>query len=295
VTHPDRILVILNPSARGERAAAFAGRIKALARGVSVKISLRAGGARDLAATAAQKGFQTVVAAGGDGTVNEVINGLGDADVALGVLPVGTMNVFATELGIPAGNLAKAWNIIQEGHTRLIDVPMANAQRFVQLAGAGLDAEVVRQTPQDSKKALGPVSYILTLAQVAARKPPCLHLSAPDGTRKTGRFVLIGNGRLYGGPFTLFKDAKIDDGLLDVLLFQNQSHWDIIRYLQAIAFGAHPDLHDVEYFQTPALRVECEHPVPFEVDGEIAGTLPCAFSFSPKKLLVFAPRTSARG
>jgi diacylglycerol kinase (ATP) len=295
VTRPDRILVILNPSAGGERAASFAGRIRALAPGVTVRIPHEAGGARDLAATAAQKGFQTVVAAGGDGTVNEVINGLGEADLTLGVLPVGTMNVFATELGIPTGNPAKAWKIIEEGHTRRIDVPIANSQRFVQLAGAGLDAEVVSQTPPDSKKNFGPVSYILTLAQVAARKPPCLHLSTPGGIQKTGRFVLIGNGRLYGGPFTLFKDAKIDDGLLDVLLFQNQSHWDIIRYLQAIAFGAHPDLHDVEYFQTPALRLECDQPVPFEVDGEMAGSLPCVFSFSPKKLTVLAPGANESG
>ena len=159
----------------------------------------------------------------------------------------------------------------------------------MQLAGAGLDAEVVRRTTPDSKRALGPISYLLTLAQVAARRPPRVRIEPVDGEPREGSFVLVGNGRLYGGPFVLFKDALLDDGLLDVLVFQNQSHWDLIRYFQAIAFGQHPDLPDVEYFQTRGLRLMSRDYVPVEIDGELTGALPYEFGFSSRKLSVLAP------
>ncbi len=109
------------------------------------------------------------------------------------------------------------------------------------------------------------------------------------GEKREGSFVLVGNGRYYGGPFTLFKEARLDDGLLDVLVFQNQGHWDLLRYVQAIAFGNHHGLADVEYFQTHSLKLSCRDEVPFEVDGEVCGTLPVRFGFSRHKLDVLVP------
>ena len=283
-----KILVILNPAARGERASALQDKIAALSPQAVVRTSTSPEDAKEIARKAPEEGFEAVVAAGGDGTINEVVNGLSGADVPLGILPVGTMNVFATELGIPS-NLAKAWEVIEEGFVREVDLPKANDDYFVQLAGIGLDAEVVQKTTPDSKKALGPMSYLITLAQVAASKPPAIHVDPVDGHPREGSFVLVGNGRLYGGPFVLFKDAKLDDGLLDVLVFQNQSHWDLLRYVQAIAFGNHQNLPDVEYFQTKALRLMSREYVPVEVDGELTGALPYEFGFSRHKLKVLAP------
>lgn len=291
----EQILVILNPAARGDRARALVDKIGALSGRAEVHLTTAPGDARCRAAEAVGQGFRTVVAAGGDGTVNEVVNGLAGSDVALGILPVGTMNVFAAELGLPAGDPDAAWEVITRGGVREVDLPRANAEYFVQLAGIGLDAEVVRRTTPDSKKALGPVSYLLTLAQVAARRPPELFLEPVDGPARTGSFVLVGNGRLYGGPFVLFKDARLDDGLLDVLVFQNQSHWDIMRYFQAIAFGNHPGLPDVEYFQTRGLRVMSREYVPVETDGELTGSLPCEFGFSSCRLRVLVPARPANG
>jgi YegS/Rv2252/BmrU family lipid kinase len=242
VNKSQKILVILNPAARGERAKALRDKIASLSHHVLVRSTGSPGDARALAARAVTQGYDTIVAAGGDGTINEVVNGIAGTDVQFGILPVGTMNVFATELGIPQNNLAKAWRVIEEGVSRLVDLPRANQEYFVQLAGVGLDAEVVRQTTPDSKKALGPMSYLLTLAQVASRQPPKILIEPVDGATREGSFVLVGNGRLYGGPFVLFRDARLDDGLLDVLDFQNQSHWDLIRYFQAIVFGNHPAL-----------------------------------------------------
>ncbi len=122
-----------------------------------------------------QQGYSIVVAAGGDGTVNEVVNGIGASAVLLGILSVGTMNVFATEVGIPLNHLRRAWRVIELRKFREVDLPEANGHYFVQLAGVELDAEVVRQTSSDFKKILGPVSYLVSLAQIVARPPPLLH------------------------------------------------------------------------------------------------------------------------
>ncbi|MFM8829690.1 MAG: diacylglycerol/lipid kinase family protein [Spartobacteria bacterium] len=285
----NKTLVILNPAARSDKALRLREKIDLLSGGAPMRLTSEAGDARLLAAEAVREGFEVIIAAGGDGTLNEVVNGIGGAPVCLGILPVGTMNVFATELGIPQGNLERAWDVIEHGKVVEVDLPQANDTHFIQLAGVGLDAEVVRKTTADSKKALGPLSYLLTLVQVAAHKPSRVMLEAEGGRISEGSFALIGNGRLYGGPFPVFQRASLFDGLLDVLVFQNQSHWDVVRYFQAIAFGTHPQLPDVEYFQTSSLRVTSEGDVPVELDGEVAGILPCLFSVSPQKLRVLAP------
>ena len=285
----NKTLVILNPAARSDKASRLRERIALLSGGAPMRLTSEAGDARDIAAEAVREGFEVIIAAGGDGTLNEVVNGIGGAPVRLGILPVGTMNVFATELGIPQGNLERAWSIIEQGNVVEVDLPKANDTHFIQLAGVGLDAEVVRKTTADSKKALGPLSYLLTLVQVAAHKPSRVVLEAEGGRIREGSFALIGNGRLYGGPFPVFQRASLFDGLLDVLVFQNQSHWDVVRYFQAIAFGTHPQLPDVEYFQTSTLRVTSSGDVPVELDGEVAGMLPCLFSVSSQKLRVLAP------
>ena len=285
----NKTLVILNPAAHSEKASRLLERIRALSCGTAIRLTSEAGDARRIAAQAVQDGVEVIVAAGGDGTLNEVVNGIGSAPVRLGILPVGTMNVFANELGIPHGNLERAWSIIEQGKVVAVDLPQANGTHFIQLAGVGLDAEVVRKTTADSKKALGPLSYLLTLVQVAAHKPSRVVLETDGGRIHEGSFALIGNGRLYGGPFPVFKRASLYDGLLDVLVFQNQSHWDVVRYFQAIAFGTHPELPDVEYFQTRSIKVTSSGDVPVELDGEVAGMLPCLFSVNSQKLRVLAP------
>jgi len=264
--------------------------IRALSIRAVVRVTTAAGDAEAMAERGIAQGYKTIVAAGGDGTVNEVVNGIGEADVAFGILPIGTMNVFALELGIPMNNLRKAWDVIEAGFTRSVDLPTGNGEYFVQLAGVGLDAEVVRQTTPDFKRALGPVSYVVSLAHVAAGKPPELTITDAEGIERKGCFVLVGNGRYYGGPLVLFRDAKLDDGLLDVVVFKNQSHWDVMRYVHAILFQAHPELHDVEYFQSKSIRVESAADVPVELDGEITGCVPVDFRIAPYQLRVLVPR-----
>ncbi len=284
----EEILVILNPAARSTRAREAWKKIGDLPNSATIHTTSAPGDARAIASWAVEKGYRIVVAAGGDGTVNEVVNGLAGSNTALGILPVGTMNVFAAELGLP-NRVREAWRVIQAGHIREIDLACANRHYFVQLAGVGLDAQVVKETSWQAKRNLGPLSYVISAAQIMARKPPKLIVEA-DGEKIEGSFVLIGNGRFYGGPVAFFRDARIDDGLLDVLIFKNQSHLDIARYLAHILVGQHGRLGDVKYLQTRKLHVESEEAVPVEVDGELTAELPITFRVAAKKLRVVVPR-----
>lgn len=291
-------LIILNPAAHGDKAGRLADRLRDLSGGAEIRLSASAGDAERIAADAIrnEKRFSSIIAAGGDGTINEVVNGIfsaGNPGTPLGILPVGTMNVFAVELGIPLNSLEKAWEIIQLGKIRRLDLPVCTTgdrvRCFVQLAGVGLDAEVVRRTTRESKKSLGPLSYLLSLAQVAGQKPPPISMVSSDGMTRKGSFVLLGNGRFYGGPFKMFRRGSPIDGLLDVLVFQSQSPWDLLRYMHAILMGHHGELADVEYFQTTSLSLSAEDPVPYELDGEMTGYLPMSLTLNPSSLPVFAP------
>lgn len=280
-------LVILNPAARSTRAAAAWSKLGELPKSATIQTTSAPGDARAIATWAVENGFRTVVAAGGDGTINEVVNGLAGSNVVLGILPVGTMNVFAAELGLPTAAKA-AWKVIQGGYFREVDLACANRHYFVQLAGIGLDAQVVKETSWQLKKNFGPLSYVISAAQVMAQKPPRLRIVA-DGQSLEGSFVLIGNGRYYGGPVAFFRKARIDDGLLDVLIFKNQGHLDVARYLAHILTGQHSRLRDVKYLQTRKLHVESEESVPVEVDGELVAELPMTFRIASKKLRVLVP------
>ncbi len=282
-----KILIILNPAARSTRAGEEASHIGDLPGSPEIALTSEVGEARALAAGAMARGFDTVVAAGGDGTINEVVNGLvGTGATARRAahrhdecLRGGTRHSQLTE---------EAWALIQHGQTREIDLAVANSQYFVQLAGVGLDAQVVKETSWAMKRNLGPLSYVISAAQIAARKPPRLVVRA-DGRTLEGCFVLIGNGRYYGGPLAFFKKARVDDGRLDVLVFQKMGYLDIARYMGNILMGSHAELEDVHYFQASEIIVTSDEIVPVEVDGELATELPVTFRLSSRKLEVLAP------
>jgi diacylglycerol kinase (ATP) len=282
-------VVILNPAANSDRALRARARVEALAHAYTVCTTSAPGEAEVLARHAVKEGYDRVVAAGGDGTIHEVVNGLAGTDTTLGLLPIGTVNVFAMELGLPSNNLDLCWNIIEGDNTRLIDLPSANDRYFVQLAGVGLDAQVVQETSATLKRNFGPLSYLISAAQIASRKPPRLIVESPDTTVTEGSFVLIGNGRRYGGPFPFFKQAVIDDGLLDVIIFKQLGYLDIINYLQKVFFSSEIRLPEVEYFQTEHIRITSDQEVPVELDGEVVGTCPVNFRMRERRLRVLAP------
>ena len=176
--------------------------------------------------------------AGGDGTINEVVNGIGNAPVALGILPMGTVNVLAMELGIPF-DLVSAWKVIRAGKIRLIDEASANGHLFVQMAGIGLDAQIVQRNNRADQNRCSGRSVISSPRRRSPRKsrPGCASSARAIRTVE-GSFVLVGNGRLYGGPFSLFKEADMQDGLLDVCVFRHMNYLALMRYFRGTLFGS---------------------------------------------------------
>lgn len=285
----DSTFIILNPAARSERATRIRARIEGLAGDSVVRVTSAPREAERLARHAVAEGFTKVVAAGGDGTIHEVVNGMAGSNAVLGLLPLGTVNVFAAELGLPLNDLSLCWDIIQSDHTRVVDLPRANDKYFVQLAGVGLDAQAVQETSANLKKNFGPLSYLISAAQIAARKPPRLQIESDDTEVREASFVLVGNGRRYGGPFPFFKQAVLNDGLLDVILFKQLGYLEIIRYLQDVFFSSVINFPDVEYFQTRRLRVSSDQEVPVELDGELSGQCPVEFQLQESTLRVLVP------
>jgi diacylglycerol kinase (ATP) len=283
-------VVILNPAARGARNRRLRQQVEKLARRAAVLCATSgAGEAEALARNAVAEGYEKIVAAGGDGTINEIVNGIAGHNVALGLLPLGTMNVFATELGLPANNLEGCWNIILQNRTQRVDLPRANRKYFVQLAGVGLDAQAVKETSRAFKRNFGPLSYLISAVQIASRTPPVLRIESDDTATAEGSFVLVGNGRLYGGRFPFFKQAVMNDGLLDVIVFKRLGYVDIIRYLQNVVFTPQISSPEVDYFQTKHLRVSSEENVPVEIDGELTGHCPVEFKIRAGGLRVLTP------
>ena len=283
-------IVILNPTAGSpEHVRSWQERTESLAGDCPVRVTSHSGEAETLARRAVEEGFARIVAAGGDGTVSQVANGLAGSNAILGVLPMGSVNVFAMELGLPLHNLQRCWDIIEDTNLRLVDMPSANEKYFVQLAGVGLDAQVVKETSLAFKRSFGPLSYLISATQIAAREPPKLFIESEHTSVEEGSFVLVGNGRLYGGPFPFFKQAVIDDGLFDVVVFKRLGYLEIIRYLQDVVFSADIKVPEIEYFQTRQLRITSEQDVPLEVDGELAGNCPVDFRIRKRALRVLAP------
>ena len=290
----DRLFVIFNPAARGEKSRRVRQFLEAKAgRSIAWAPTQQSGDAKALAARAVSEGYRTVIAAGGDGTINEVVNGIGSSGATLGVLPLGTVNVFAREVGIPR-RIEAAWAVIESGRTRLIDLARADASGstrfFVQLAGVGFDAQAVRTASWELKKRFGPLSYVWAGLKTISRTPVSVEVST-NGSGVCGRGVaaLVGNGRFYGGQFALFPKARLDDGVLDVCVFETCTYFDVLRYGQGILRGVHTKMAGVQYFQTKQLACGGSGATPFEVDGEDAGDGPVAFSVAPRALRVIVP------
>jgi len=284
-------IVILNPTAGSpEHIRSWQQRIESLAGDCPIRVTLHSGEAEALTRHAVKEGFTRIVAAGGDGTVTQVANGLAGSNATLGVLPMGSVNVFAMELGLPLHSLQRCWEIIQDASARLVDLPSANGKYFVQLGGVGLDAQVVKETSLAFKRSFGPLSYLISAAHIAARQPPKLFIESENAPVEEGSFVLVGNGRLYGGPFPFFKHAIIDDGLFDVVVFTRLGYLEIVKYLQDVVFSSDIKVPEIEYFQTRRLRITSEQDVPLELDGELAGNCPVDFRIREKALRVLAPR-----
>ncbi len=277
--HASAIPVILNPAARSARAADRVDRVRRLSPRVEIHATTGAGDARRLARGLAEAGAPVVVAAGGDGTVNEVIAGLAEADAptmpALGILPLGTMNVLALEHRLPVLSLSQCWQRIEAGHVREIELWTANGAVFAQMAGVGLDAAVVRHTTWQAKKKWGPFSYMATLVRLLDAPAQRVRVVTDAGEELAGSAVLLGAGRFYGGPIPAFPAARPDDGLIDVIVVHQHGPAAFGRLMADVVAGLLPEESTTATRRrVGALRIESDPPAPLEIDGELGGETP---------------------
>jgi YegS/Rv2252/BmrU family lipid kinase len=295
-----RTCVIFNPTARGDKARRLRRHLDEIGAQSTLKLTTAAGAARKLATEAVGEGFEIIVSAGGDGTLNEVLNGIGDAPdgfqrARLGVLPLGTVNVFARELGIPF-KLERAWQTIRQGCETIIDLPCVEfseqgtrARRyFAQLAGAGLDARAIELVNWSLKKKVGPLAYVV--AGLNALMQPPAKITATNGEHTaTGELVLIGNGRLYGGQFAIFPKADMRDGLLDVCVFPRVNWLTLARCGPGLLLRGALPANATQTFRTASFTLDSATPTALEVDGELIGHLPATFSIQRSLLRVMVP------
>lgn len=264
------------------------------------KPTTAAGDARRLAAKAVREGHDTVVAAGGDGTLNEVLNGIGDVEegfksTRLGCIPLGTVNVFARELGIPLKPV-EAWTVIERGYERAVDLPWIRWDRngetlrqyFTQLAGAGLDARAIELANWSIKKRIGPLAYVLAGLRALCESPALLVATVGDQS-VSGELVLIGNGKLYGGDFQVFPDAGMRDGLLEVCVFPRVGWMTLLRCGLPLVFNGRVPSGVVQRLRGSTVQLQSKTCVPVEVDGELAGHLPVTVGVKPLGLRVIVP------
>jgi diacylglycerol kinase (ATP) len=295
-----RTCIIFNPTAKGNKARHFRHHLDEFAAECTLKLTASAGEARKLASAAVEEGFEVVVAAGGDGTLNEVLNGIVDVPkgferARLGVLPLGTVNVFAREVQIPL-KLERAWETIRAGRETLIDLGVVDyqengvpAQRcFAQLAGAGLDARAIELVDWRLKKKIGPLAYVI--AGLRALMEGQTKITVTNGKAEgAGELVLIGNGSLYGGQFRIFPPADMRDGLLEACVFSRVNWLTLFRVAPRLLIrGTLPHAATANY-RTDSLTLTSGSRVPFEVDGEFVGYLPATFSMRRLQLRVIVP------
>jgi diacylglycerol kinase (ATP) len=287
-----RIKLIANPIAGGDaRKKIRLAQSRLEQRGCRVELNLT--GARGDAAAAArearQGGYERILAAGGDGTLNEVINGLAPSATPLAFLPLGTTNVFALEAGIPF-DVEKACDIALDGQLQPVCLGAADDVRFLLMAGIGFDAEVVYRVSTRLKRWTGKLAYLASAVSTLFRSPPApVEVACEDGTILRGYSIIIGNGRLYGGRFSVTPEASLKEDLLDVCLFQKWGPGHLLRYVARIAAGGRLEEPDVRHFKARTLTVTGSG-VPVQIDGDYLGRLPMTFRALPGELVLVLPR-----
>jgi YegS/Rv2252/BmrU family lipid kinase len=286
-------LIVYNPRARNAPSRA---RLQAAAEAMAPawQLGLRQteapGHAAALAREAASGGAGVVFACGGDGTVNEVVNGLAGSACALGVLRGGMGDVFAKEAGIPKAP-EKALRLQLNGERRRFDLGIAGERYFLLMAGIGFDAEVVRSVPDDWKKRLGSTSYAVWGAKrLAAYRSKRVSLRIDGAARETELFwALLGNTRSYGGIVDITAGAKADDGLLDAYLFEGGGlAWEAATALR-LALRRQDGARGVSFCRLKEMEVETAG-LAVQVDGEYIGETPMRFSVVGQALDVLLPR-----
>lgn len=267
---------------------------------IELKLTQTVGDAQRLTRDAVDAKMDVVIAAGGDGTINEVIQELVDSETALGVLPIGTANVWAREMGIPL-EIAGAGEILAYGRTRQIDVGRVrnrdHCRYFLLMVGIGFDGEVTRAVEKKFLKRLGIVGYLLASFWVSIGYDS-FQFYAKIGEReiKTRALqIVIGNTQLYGGAVKFTWQAQCDDGLLDVCIVRKRSKFRRIFIVLDFLLRRKQRSQWVSYDKSATVEVRTRKPVAMQIDGDSYGNTPATFSIAPRALKVIVPRKAPKG
>jgi diacylglycerol kinase (ATP) len=286
--------LIVNPVARGlpRRSQLLAGAGWLRERGWSVELCLTSapGAATELAADAAANGVDCVVAVGGDGTLNEALNGVAGTPTALALVPGGTANVWAREAGIPRDPQA-ALRLLAEGEHRRIDAGRVNGRYFLLMASAGLDSLVVASMTAPLKRRFGQLAYIgLAAAYLRSYRGVPAEITL-DGERVEAAMLMLvaGNTRSYGGLIAITPHAHADDGLLDVCLYTGAGRRAFAGHLTRTAVGRHLSHPAVLCRRVQQIGLRTDLPLPVQADGEVVAQTPAMITVAPAAVTVIVP------
>lgn len=289
------IRVIYNPVA-GPKAVNRIARIRELLSASGTPFEIREttgpGDAVLLAREAAFDGVSTVLAVGGDGTINEAVNGLAGSGTRLAVVPHGTGNVFADEVGLP-GTVEGCLALLSDGETIEVRLGRAGERYFLLVASAGFDAEVVERMSSRQKNTLGIGAYYLAGLRHLFREQPTLWMEFPGKERVEAQSVLVFRGRKYGGGVLMVPDGGLLKNTLHVVALRKAGRWPIVRFVVAAVRGKALSSPDILHRETETVLVRSRIPSAVQVDGDYLGPLPVRFGMSEVTLRLVVPRTFA--
>lgn len=245
-----------------------------------------------IAREAAAQGYDVVAAAGGDGTVNEVVNGLAGTQTALAALPVGTVNVWVRELGLPLQPPAAAAALL-DAQVRAIDLGRAGGRYFLLMAGVGFDAAVTAEVRAHEKRRLGIFAYVIRVLDLAWRFRGTRARIVVDGKTVRSRvlMVVLGNSQLYGGILKVTARASLDDGLLDLCIIKGNSLRGAPLRVLSILLQRYALDPKIEYHRARSVQIMTRRPLPVQVDGDHIGQTPMIFEAVPGALRALLPPT----
>lgn len=286
-----QVLVIYNPVAGLRNRRRFRATLRHLAVSgcvVAVLETTAKGEAESLARAALDENFDVIVAAGGDGTINEVANALAGSGTVMGVLPLGTLNVLAAEIGLPA-DPRKIAQVIVAGRPRKIHLGRAGERRFSIAAAVGFDAQVAARIRPFAKRYFGRLAYVMRSAFELIRYRPSRYSVEIDGKSFLAASVVIANGHYYAGRLAYAPEARLDDPRLHVCLFARPGRWNVVRYRLALLMGRLPKLPDVQVLPAYTVEITGSAGEPVHADGEIVTQLPARFDVAREELSILAP------
>ena len=236
----------------------------------------------------AEPGFDAIVAAGGDGTISAVVNGLGGRAVPLGVLPLGSANVLAREIRLPRAPEALA-SLITTGPVLPIWLGRVGERAFVMMASAGFDSEIVAALSPELKRRVGRLAFAWGFLVRLWHCPACELTVRADGVEYRAAAVIAAKGRHYAGPFIVAPGADLAEPVLELILLDRRGRWAMLRYATALFLGRVPRLGDIAIVRTRQASVAGNRALPVQADGEIVGELPITLEVADRPVLLIRP------